>query len=101
MISLPVSGMVISVLYAGLRLGEPVLARLHRSIWLIGQYSLGVYVFHLVLIALPVVVMGESRPLDYAWQCWAFSAALFALCYAYAFVRHGMLRRKKARAAAA
>ena len=99
-LSMPISALLTLGTYRLFRAVEPALDRVRDSVLLIGRYSLGVYVFHLLLIVVPVMVVGKSRPLDTAASAWLFMGVLLALCWGYAFVRHGMVKRKKARRAA-
>ena len=69
--------------------------RIARHALAIGRYSLGSYLFHLLLIAIPVLVAGK-RPLDTPALAWGYYAFVVIGCYAYAHVRmcgqHGHLR---------
>ncbi|MCK6506456.1 heparan-alpha-glucosaminide N-acetyltransferase domain-containing protein [Myxococcota bacterium] len=57
-----VLGMLV-VLWLGFRALRPLLARVESWLFLPGRESLGVYVFHLLLVGLPVAVMGRAKPL--------------------------------------
>jgi hypothetical protein len=63
----------------------------------IGRYALGVYVLHLVLVALPVVLAGRMQAFREAWQSTAYLLFTLALCQGYALFR---TRRHRAREAA-
>ena len=73
--------------------------RIARHALAIGRYSLGSYLFHLLLIAIPVLVAGK-RPLDTPALAWGYYAFVVIGCYAYAHVRMWQDGRKRAARAA-
>ncbi len=81
---------------------RPVLDRVQNSVLLIGRYALGVYVLHLIVLALVVLVAGRSRPVDSLAGVWVFHAGILGVCWAYAGMRHWQrLRRRAARSGTA
>lgn len=100
-LSMPISALLTTGSYLLFRAVEPALDKVRSNVLLIGRYSLGVYVFHLLVLVIPVMIAGKSRPLESSAAAWGFMAGLLALCWGYAFVRHGMVKRKRARQAAA
>jgi len=100
-IGMPLVAAQVVLLTVVFRRIEPLLDRVRSTLLLPGRYSLGVYVVHLAIIAVPVALIGEKRPVDSNLAAWAFSALVFAGCWAYAAGRHRMVKRARARAAAA
>ncbi len=82
-------------IYACFRLLRPVTDRL-GPLWLVGRHSLGVYVLHLVLVAVAVVVAGKNRALNDPLQVQAGFGVITALCYGYAWAKERRERSRKA-----
>lgn len=82
------------VLFAPLR---KVWDRVGLHLLSIGRYSLGTYLFHLVLVALPVLVLGTREPLRTPAAAWGYLVVVVGLCYAFAHVRMWQDRRADAR----
>ena len=101
LLSMAASALLTLGAYQLFRLLRPLLDRGRRNVLLIGHYSLGVYVLHLVVLALVVVLTGRSRPVDTAAGVWVFHAALFGICWTYAGLRHRQRRRSATSATAA
>jgi len=70
-------------IYTGFRLLGRLTERL-RPLWVVGRHSLGVYVLHLILVAIPVIVTGENRALPEPAQANAGFVVILGGCYAYA-----------------
>jgi len=83
------------LLLRGLR---PLLARVERVALLPGRYSLGAYIFHLVLVSLPVVITGQSHPLRTPLTANLFLAAIYAAIWGYAVFRQWQVGRRRAAA---
>lgn len=68
----------------------------HRSghrLLSIGRYSLGTYLFHLVLVAIPVLATGSREPLTTPAAAWGYLGFVVLLCYGFAHVRIWQDRR--------
>ena len=63
----------------------------------IGRYSLGTYLFHLVLVALPVLVFGTREPLTSPAAAWSYLGVVLVLCYAFAHLRMWQDARRTSR----
>lgn len=87
-----VLGMVVAT-WGLLRLLRPLLAPVSRGLFLPGRYSLGIYVFHLVVVGLPVLIMGRSKPWRTEPTAWVGLIGLLLCCYAYAAFRQWQVRR--------
>jgi hypothetical protein len=81
-----VFGMVV-LTYVALAPLRPLWQRVARHALSIGRYSLGTYLFHLLLVAIPVLVRGTSRPLDSTAAAWGYYAFVVAACYGFAHLR--------------
>lgn len=86
-------------IYAFFRLLKPVTDRL-GPLWIVGRHSLGVYVLHLVLVALAVVIAGKNRALNDPLQVQAGFVVILGLCYGYAWWKERRAKAKKAARAA-
>jgi hypothetical protein len=78
---------LVSALYAGFVLARPLLARAPRWLLAMGRHSLGVYVLHLGLVALPIAVRGAMQPFRQGWQATGWLLAMLAACHLYALLR--------------
>ncbi len=67
-----------------------------RSLLLIGRYSLGTYLFHLALIAVPVLVFGKNPPFASAQVGLAYFGFVVLACYGFAAFRQWQEDRKRA-----
>jgi hypothetical protein len=86
--------------YTLFRLLGPVTERL-KPLWVVGRHSLGVYVLHLILVAVPVVITGKNRALPEPWKANLGFVAILGLCYAYAFWKDRRAAKKRAEEQAA
>jgi len=82
-----------------LRLLRPLIERVQGWLFVIGRHSLGVYVFHLALVGLPVAVLGRSKPLRTTLAANSWMLFVLLACYAFAGVRHWQLARRRAQRA--
>lgn len=73
--------------YVALAPLRPVWDRVGRHALSIGRYSLGAYLFHLVLIAIPVLALGTREPLTTGAAAWGYYGLVVALCYGFAHLR--------------
>ena len=64
-------------------------------LWSVGKHSLGVYMLHLILIALCTVIFGSMRPFDTAMEINFAFVVILLICYAYAFFKERRLRIKR------
>ncbi|MEC7949089.1 MAG: heparan-alpha-glucosaminide N-acetyltransferase domain-containing protein [Myxococcota bacterium] len=83
-----------TAIYGFFALLRPLTERL-RPLWVVGRHSLGVYVLHLVLVAVPVVVTGENRALPEPWKVNTGFVVILAACYAYAFWKDRRARPRR------
>jgi hypothetical protein len=58
-----------------------------RPLWLVGRQSLGVYLLHLILIAITVVAVGKNRALNEPWLVTTGFCVILGACYLYAFMK--------------
>lgn len=89
-----------TAIYAAFHLARPLTERL-QPLWAVGRHSLGVYVLHLILVAVPVVLTGKNRALPEPWKANLGFAVILGLCYAYAFWKDHRVRKRRAATAAA
>lgn len=92
-----VSGMVV-LTYVVLAPLRPLWDRVATHALSIGRYSLGTYLFHLLLVAIPVLALGTSKPLSHPAAAWGYYGFVVVACYGFAHVR--MWQDARARAAA-
>ncbi|MFH1463009.1 MAG: heparan-alpha-glucosaminide N-acetyltransferase domain-containing protein [Pseudomonadota bacterium] len=78
---------LVSALYALAALARPLLARAPRWLLAMGRHSLGVYVLHLGLVALPIAALGTMHPFHRGWQGSGWLLAMLAACWIYALLR--------------
>ena len=98
---IPLVAAIVVGLYLALHPARRLLARIAPWGLAIGRYALGVYVLHLVLVALPVVVTGRMKALTTPLQSNAWLLLSLALCQGYASLRYWRaLQRRRARAEA-
>lgn len=90
-----VSGMVV-LTYVALAPLRPLWERVARRALSIGRYSLGTYLFHLLLVAIPVLALGTSKPLSHPAAAWGYFAFVVAACYGFAHLRMWQDARAKA-----
>ena len=90
---IPILMAMIAGIYTLARLLGPVTHRLN-PLWLVGRHSLSVYVLHLILLAVPVIVIGKNKPWSEPWQANLTFGVVLALCYAYAALKTNRRRRK-------
>jgi len=90
-----VFGMVV-LTYVALAPLRPLWRRVAHHALSIGRYSLGTYLFHLLLVAIPVLVRGTSRPLDSTAAAWGYYAFVVVACYGFAHLRIWQDARKRA-----
>ena len=91
-----VSGMVV-LTYVALAPLRPVWRRVATHALSIGRYSLGTYLFHLLLVAVPVLARGSARPLDSTAAAWGYLGFVVAACYGFAHIRMWQDARARAR----
>ena len=53
-------------------------------LWLVGRHSLGVYILHLLLIALTTVIFGQMRPFHSEMEVQLCFLVVVLICYGYA-----------------
>ena len=92
---IPIVAAMVAWLYLLLALARPLLARVSTWGLAMGRYALGVYVLHLVLVALPVVVAGRMQAFREPWQSSGYLLLTLALCQAYAMARTLQHRRRR------
>lgn len=90
-----VLGMLV-VLWLLFRALRPVLCRVEGWLLLPGRHSLGVYVFHLLLVGLPVAVVGRSKPLRELWIANGYMLFVLVAVWAFSAVRQWQGRRRSA-----
>ncbi len=56
-------------------------------LWAVGRHSLGVYVLHLILIALCTVIFGSMRPFENGLEINSALAVIVSICYGYALFK--------------
>jgi uncharacterized membrane protein YeiB len=64
-------------------------------LWSVGRHSLGVYILHLILVALCTVIFGSMRPFESALEINVALSVILIICYGYAFLKErGIVKRK-------
>jgi len=74
------------LLYGCFRLLGPILNRA-SGLLIIGRHSLGVYIFHLALLAIPVVIAGKQRVFTQGLGVFVTFGLIVLACYGFAFFR--------------
>ena len=77
----------VAFLYLLLSLARPLLDRVSRLGLAIGRFSLGAYVLHLGLVALPVLVAGRRYALRSGWAATGWLLLVIFGCQLYALFR--------------
>ena len=54
-------------------------------LWLVGRHSLGIYILHLILIALTTVIFGSQRPFKSGIEVQLCFLIIVLICYGYAY----------------
>lgn len=83
---------------------RPLTERVQGWLFVVGRHALGVYVFHLALVGIPVAVFARSKPLRTELAGNLYMLFVILACYAFAFGaqwRAQRRARRKARARAA
>ena len=81
--SIPLLMSLCTGVYLFFRALGPLTERL-SPVWSIGRHSLGVYILHLILVALCTVIFGSIRPFESALEINFALAVIVAICYGYA-----------------
>ncbi len=96
---IPLVAAVVAWLYLLVHPARRLLERIAPWGLAIGRYALGVYILHLVLVALPVVLSGRIHALTEPWQSNGWLLLSMAVAQGYASLRHHQHgRRRRARA---
>ena len=84
--SIPLLMSMCTGVYLFFRALGPWTAKL-SPLWSIGRHSLGVYILHLILIALCTLVFGSMRPFENAFEINSAFLVIVLICYGYAFIK--------------
>ena len=84
--SVPLLMAMCTAIYVIFRAMGALTAKL-SPLWIVGRHSLGVYILHLILIALTTVVFGSMRPFDNSIEIHACFFVVLLICYGYSFVK--------------
>ena len=82
-------------IYLIFKLLGPITQKL-KHVWLVGKHSLGVYILHLILIALTTVIFGSQKPFETKWEVNTSFVIITLLCYGYAFYKKRRSTQKNA-----
>ena len=63
-------------------------------LWSVGRHSLGVYILHLILVALCTVIFGSVSPFASALEINSAFGIILAICYGYAFLKERNHKKK-------
>ena len=72
----------------------PLTQKLNK-IWIVGKHSLGVYILHLILIALTTVVLGSQKPFETKLEINGYFWLVTFICYGYAFYKSHRAKKKR------
>ena len=78
-------------IYLLFKLLGPITQKL-TPLWSIGRHSLGVYILHLILVALTTIVFGSQKPFETSLEVNLCFWVITLICYGYAFWKE---RKKK------
>ena len=56
-------------------------------LWVVGRHSLGVYILHLIIIALTTVIFGAMRPFENSVEIHICFFIVLLICYGYSFIK--------------
>ena len=82
--SVPILMAMCTSIYVFFRMLGPLTAKL-SPLWVVGRHSLGVYILHLILIALTTVLFGAMRPFDNSMEIHLCFFVVLLICYGYSF----------------
>ena len=63
-------------------------------LWSVGRHSLGVYILHLILVALCTVIFGSVSPFTSSLEINLAFGIILAICYGYAFIKERNHKKK-------
>ncbi|MEC7985003.1 MAG: hypothetical protein VX278_07560, partial [Myxococcota bacterium] len=95
-VAIPMLMALVTGVYCLFKLLGPLTEKL-QPLWLVGRHSLGVYILHLIIIALTTVVLGSLRPFESGMSIQLYFVFVLVICYGYAFwkSKKGSLFSKK------
>ena len=84
--SVPILMAMCTSIYVFFRFLGPLTAKL-APLWVVGRHSLGVYILHLILIALTTVIFGAMRPFENSMEIHCCFFVILLICYGYSFIK--------------